>query len=118
MKAWSGILAVVFAIASIVVFSNFNCGKHHVRSDAHQAIISGFDPRACSCCGGLVINFDGDSIMFRGQWYLVKNDAATLGITASSPFPLHATVTYDVDPAPPCNGDGAGFVLIKSIQIR
>ncbi|HYF32682.1 MAG TPA: hypothetical protein VD993_16265 [Chitinophagaceae bacterium] len=110
---------IIFAAClSLVLFTNSNCGKHHVNRSATQAIITGFDPRMCACCGGLLINFDGDSIPMSGKWHLVKNDPASLGITGSSNFPIHATVTYEMQ-TPSCPApDGHGLVLITSIQIR
>ena len=51
-----------------------------------KGIITGFDNRMCSCCGGLLINFKGETQSYVGEFYLIQN-SEELGIGRDARFP-------------------------------
>jgi len=57
-------------------------------------IITGYDARLCPCCGGLMINLNNETKLYEGNFYLIDNTAADLGIPAGAAFPIYAQVTY------------------------
>src|SRR5579859_2723602 len=57
-------------------------------------IITGYDARLCACCGGLLINFSGKTKSYEGDFHLIDNTAADLGIPSGATFPIYAQVTY------------------------
>ena len=105
-------------IAMIFVFAGLSCKKSSSKkSDAVQAVITGYDPRMCACCGGLMINFEGITHpVISPDYYQVKNDPEALGITSSMSFPVFADVTWVLEAAPGCGSKG--FVRITSITIH
>lgn len=50
------------------------------------------------------------------DYYQVKNDPASLGITSTTTFPVYADVTYVLEAQPGC--ESKGFVRITSIVIH
>ena len=62
-----------------------------------DGIITGFDSRMCPCCGGLMINFSGETQPYKGNFYLITNDPSELGITNNSAFPIRIKVDWTQD---------------------
>lgn len=62
-----------------------------------EAVITGWDVRACACCGGLMINFSGEPQPYKGDFKLIEN-STELGITANDVFPIHVKVDWKEDP--------------------
>ena len=60
-----------------------------------SAVITGYDPRYCACCGGLMINFENNAQSFTGDFYLIEN-SGDVGIPINTTFPVYAIVTYTV----------------------
>ncbi len=54
---------LILIILTLFFFANNSCKKEIPKEvlNMHDAIITGSDLRACICCGGLVITFDGES---------------------------------------------------------
>ncbi len=67
-----------------------------------DAIITGFDARACVCCGGLMITFNGEIKPYEGDFKIIEN-GADLGITATDIFPINVKVDWKVDTTNICN---------------
>ncbi len=94
MKKCMVIIAVMSALA------NATCQKE-ITPD-YNAIITGFDSRKCVCCGGLMINFDGETKPYVGNFKLVDN-FADLSISESDKFPIYAKVEWKPDTTNACN---------------
>jgi hypothetical protein len=74
-----------FSIAIILAILFFtNCKKE--MHTGYDAIITGSDMRMCICCGGLMINFDGETQPYAGDFKLIANPE-DLGITENDKFP-------------------------------
>lgn len=93
MKKSLGV-AVIFLLAIIA------CQKEIAPN--YNAIITGFDARKCACCGGLMINFNGETKPYVGDFKLIDN-AADLGISENDKFPIYAKVEWEPDTANVCN---------------
>lgn len=89
------ILAVFF-----ILLTCFSC-KQNVPAYKSNAIITGFDKRMCSCCGGLMINFTNDPVPYHSAFQLIFNYTAT-GISEKDSFPLNVYVEYETDTANAC----------------
>jgi hypothetical protein len=96
-----------YLIIIVITFSLFNnsCQKgiasEEIASD-YNGIITGSDARKCVCCGGLMINFDGETQPYTGDFKLIDN-AADLGISESDKFPIYAKVQWKPDTTNVCN---------------
>ncbi len=58
-------------------------------------VITGYDPRYCACCGGLMINFQNITEPFSGDFYLIEN-SSDLNLPVNVTFPISAIVTYSL----------------------
>lgn len=67
-----------------------------------KAVITGFDDRMCICCGGLMINFEGETTPYQGDFYNLTNSPAELGIDSTTVFPMH--IKADWIKTNNCNG--------------
>jgi hypothetical protein len=59
-----------------------------------DAVITGFDARDCACCGGLMINFNNEAKPYTGDFFLITNPPADLGLNENSTFPVYLKVSY------------------------
>lgn len=82
--------AVIYLLV-MISFSFFSCRKGGYMNDG---VITGFDARACPCCGGLMINFKGETQPYRGEFYLIQNSPAEFGIDSNSVFPMYVKVDW------------------------
>ena len=73
------------------------------------AVITGWDPRYCACCGGLKIIIQNSTPA--GEFYLIQN-SSDLGIDMNATFPINAIVTYTMLP----NTCGGKHVFINSFR--
>lgn len=80
-----------------------------------DAVITGYDLRACACCGGLLINFENKPEKYSGTYYLIDEMPANSGITETTKFPLYVKVQYTLDKEK-CGGS-LNFVDIQKIRI-
>ena len=67
----------------------------------NDAIITGADQRYCICCGGLMINFNGETRPYTGDFKLISN-GADLGITEKDTFPIYVEVDWKNDDQHAC----------------
>ncbi|MEP7228717.1 MAG: hypothetical protein ABI691_00615 [Ginsengibacter sp.] len=78
----------------------------------NNAIITGYDVRACVCCGGLMITFDGELKPYTGAFRLISN-SADIGIKQTDTFPIYVKVDWKEDTTNICN-----HILITKIARR
>ena len=74
----------------------------------NEGIITGFDARACPCCGGLMINFKGETEPYKGEFYLIQNSPTELGIDNNSSFPIYVKVNWE---SVGCSQGGLGNLI-------
>jgi hypothetical protein len=94
MKKRLIIILIIFFVAST------SCQKE-IMPD-YNAVITGFDLRKCACCGGLMINFNGETKPYVGDFKLIDN-FADLSISENDKFPIYAKVEWKPDTANVCN---------------
>ncbi|GAA4751181.1 hypothetical protein [Flavisolibacter ginsenosidimutans] len=85
------------AAEAVIFLSLFGASCEKTASSSaslKDAVITGFDQRACPCCGGLMINFSGETQPYTGTFYLVDNDPAEFKISTASAFPIAVRVQY------------------------
>jgi len=97
----------IILLATFLVINN-SCKKG--RLDGYNAIITGFDLRMCACCGGLMINFDGETKAYNGDFKLIDN-AVDLGISENDKFPVFARVEWTPDTTNICN-----YIIITKFE--
>ena len=68
----------------------------------NDAIITGPDARACICCGGLMITFNGETRPYTGDFRLIEN-SGDIGITDKDKFPIYVKVDWKEDTTNVCN---------------
>ena len=104
---------IIIVCAVILSFSNLSCEKE---GSLDKGIITGFDSRLCPCCGGLMINFKGETQSYAGEFYLIQNSPEELGIGQDADFPMYVKVRW--------TQEGLNFVpcalgnFIKILSIR
>ncbi|HRH50466.1 MAG TPA: hypothetical protein PLP23_17035 [Panacibacter sp.] len=86
-------ILTLFCVASVA------CKKEEPYMN--DAIITGSDQRYCICCGGLMINFNGETRPYTGDFKLISN-GADLGITEKDTFPLYVKVDWKNDTTKVC----------------
>lgn len=87
MKAFSRIILIVVSLIFLV-----SCKKED--SYMNDGVITGFDTRACPCCGGMMINFKGETEPYRGDFYLIQNSPTEFGLDANTKFPVYVSVDW------------------------
>lgn len=61
-----------------------------------EGVITGFDPRDCACCGGLLINLNSSSTeMFSDSTYQVDHVPANFPVNSSTVFPVYIRLDYE-----------------------
>lgn len=95
IKMKEKIIRILLVIAIAIIF--YSCADNPAQSSMTDAVITGFDLRACACCGGLMINFNGDTASYKGEFYIISNNPAEFGITDISDFPIFVKVDWQKD---------------------
>ncbi len=85
----------LISLLTIVSLTNLSCKKE--KSFMNDGVITGFDTRTCPCCGGLMINFIGETQPYKGAFYLIQNNSSELGIDNNSAFPIYFKVDWTQD---------------------
>ena len=103
--------ASFFSLVSVLVLllvANGSCKK----ADDYMAdaVIVGYDPRMCACCGGLMISFKGPTTVFDADDKTINN-APDLGLSPNEAFPLYVQVNYTE-----VTGGCHGAVLITKLK--
>ena len=99
------ILQLLLTTSIIIIFSNYTCNKSVQNNDtinSSEGFITGFDERLCPCCGGFMINFEGETRPYTGDFYLIDNDISSYGISTSSAFPIKVMAEWKA--LNKCNG--------------
>jgi hypothetical protein len=92
MKPKSRVLvSLIFALTA----TTLSCQKHD--SQLTDAVITGWDGTMCACCGGLMINFDGETKPYKGSFKLIEN-LADLGVSEKEQFPVYVKVLWSPVP--------------------
>jgi hypothetical protein len=96
---------LIVIILTLFSFTNNSCKKQTPKEapNMEDAIITGSDVRACICCGGLMITFNGDSKSYSGDFRLISNRAVDIGITPSDTFPIYVKVAWKEDTSNVCH---------------
>ncbi len=103
---------ILSIMALLIAMRSTSCKKENVTLT--NAVITGFDNRACPCCGGFMINFDGETEPYKGNFFLIDNTAAELKIAATENFPINVKV----DTAKSSMTCGNNFVHIVKLERR
>jgi hypothetical protein len=61
-----------------------------------NAVITGYDIRMALCTGGLMINFNGETEPYQGDFKLIDN-SSELGINYDDDFPIYVAVDWISD---------------------
>jgi hypothetical protein len=85
---------LLFCLYLLLVLSLIMPACKKQASFMNDAVITGFDSRLCPCCGGLMINFIGETQPYKGEFYLITNDPSELGIANNSVFPIRMKVDW------------------------
>ncbi|MGH2564537.1 MAG: hypothetical protein ACRDE5_08490 [Ginsengibacter sp.] len=112
MKKSSQLIAIILTLS---FFGSNSCQKEitHEVPYMNEAIITGYDFRACVCCGGLMITFGGEPKPYTGDFRLISNSAADIGIAQTDTFPINVKVDWKEDTTNICN-----HILITRIARR
>lgn len=93
----------IHGLLTIVLITTFALGvtckrtnRTNLNVQSGDGIITGQDQRQCPCCGGLMINFIGETKPYTGTFYLIDNDISAFGISDSSSFPVAVKVEYKI----------------------
>jgi hypothetical protein len=88
----TNIFSLIFLIMMVIVA----CEKNDAFMGA--GVLTGYDPRDCACCGGLLINLNsGSSELFTDSTYQVDIVPDNLNIDANSDFPIYIDLDYSKD---------------------
>jgi hypothetical protein len=107
------LITSIAVAGAFILLAGASCKKLKDDSALQEAYITGFDGRACICCGGYMINFDGETKPYSGNFYLIDNDLSSFGINASSVFPLKVKVAWTV--LEKCSGK---YINISKLMIH
>ena len=88
MKAAS---ITIFTLILLVMFTACDKKEDYMG----EGVITGFDPRDCACCGGLLINLNSSSTeMFTDSTYQIDHVPADFNIDVNSSFPVFISLDY------------------------
>jgi hypothetical protein len=107
-------ISVIIGMTFFILFLPA-CQKSSETDAISDAVITGYDARDCICCGGLMINFNNDTIPYSGTYYLVNELPAKPVIDNNTKFPLYVRVTWKYSAR---NCGGIKFVDIKKLEIK
>ena len=86
-----------FLLVAVISLSAISCDKSGQCSEGNEltkAIITGYDLRKCSCCGGLMITFSSNPQPNIAAFNLIANDPSEFGINQQTQFPVYISVNY------------------------
>ena len=88
----NNITRLLFGIICLIMVSS--CQKTNENAGLSDAIITGYDLRACACCGGLMVTFSTDTTRYSGTFYLVNQLPNNSGIDNNTKFPLDVKISW------------------------
>ena len=105
-------LRILTGLIILTCFTNYSCKKS--KPVLIDAVITGMDARACPCCGGLMITFNGETQPYKGAFFLIDNNPSDLGFGATEKYPVLVKVDTANNPVK-CSSD---FVNIIKLERR
>jgi hypothetical protein len=102
---------ILSSTMALLIFSGCKKSDRPQSTYTNNAIITGYDLRACACCGGLLINFDSVAHSYQGPFYDCDNEPASLGIDSTTVFPVYLKVNWHFDSSV-CGGNS--HILVTS----
>jgi hypothetical protein len=86
----------ILLVTILVVISIFSaCDKKEPSEYMGVGVITGFDPRDCACCGGLLINLNSTlTDMFTDSTYQVDHVPPNFPIGTNAVFPIFIRLDY------------------------
>ena len=106
------LLRIFTGLIIFICFTDYSCKKN--KQVLINAVITGMDARACPCCGGLMITFNGETKPYVGTFFLIDNNPADLGIGATERYPILVKVDTANNPLKCSNN----FVNIIKLERR
>ena len=82
-------------IPALLVIIGPACRKN--KKELTPAILTGYDPRYCGCCGGLMITFTDNPAPLAAPFKLIRSTLADK-IGNNPTFPMYVEVAWEVDP--------------------
>ena len=77
-------------ISFILMILLATCDKKEESTYMGEGVITGFDPRDCVCCGGLLINLNSNSTdVVTDSTYQIDHVPANFPIDANTVFPVY-----------------------------
>jgi len=71
------------------------CNKKEESTYMGEGVITGFDPRDCACCGGLLINLNSSSTeLFSDSTYQIDQVPGDFHIDVDTGFPVFIRLDY------------------------
>lgn len=108
----NNITQLLFGIIFLLMITN--CQKNNENNVMTDAIVTGYDLRACACCGGLMVTFSNDTTRYSGAFYLVDELPNNSGIDNNTKFPLYVKINWKFSRV--CGS--TKFVDILKIEIK
>lgn len=108
-------IIAIFTVITIFCLILTDCNKTVEPRTFVDAIITGYDVRACVCCGGLMVNFNNDPIPYSGEFYLINELPDNTGIDTNTKFPLYVRIIWEFNTRI-CGS--TKFVDIKKLEIK
>jgi hypothetical protein len=83
-------------ISTFLLFITLNsCDHKEEYTYMGEGVITGFDPRDCACCGGLLINLNSSSTeLFTDSTYQIDNVPGNFPIDVNTIFPVFISLDY------------------------
>lgn len=69
-----------------------------------NAVITGYDLRKCSCCGGLMLNMGDDTTLYAEGFYLIDGPLP-LPCPDSDQFPMRVRIRWEASSKPVCGAN-------------
>ncbi len=85
--------SILWAVASLICLTLCTPDKE-APGKLSDAVLTDYDRHECPCCGGLMINFDNDSIPYSGSYYLIDQPSPALDNYGKARFPVFLKVRW------------------------
>ncbi len=80
---------------TVMLFVTLNSCEHS-EDFMGEGVITGYDPRDCACCGGLLINLNSSSTeLFSDSTYQINIIPKNFDINVYSTFPVFIRLDYE-----------------------
>ena len=89
--------AAIISLTIVILSCITGCRKDTASLCTTKAVIIGYDYRKCSCCGGLMINFENNPNPYSGTYYNCLNFPQNVGISPYMNFPVYMKICWQKD---------------------